>query len=1038
MNSRRINIWLCNFFVLMLILNFFGVSQSFAQQDSVYFNPQSLSSKYGYVRFERGEGKYAFDDGQEKWYKKSIKTDRFYKPFAKGYVAPWKLVPSGESDVVTARYDGLKDIDLSRVHFVCEPHSAALPARLNQAEQTWTITLKSVATGSTYDVFALYEGAVIGKLRVVSYAKQQHKVTLVPINEVKLDKAAIEQELNAIYTPTGVQFTVDVDEKMRGNYDWEVASEKDGLLSTVGKSFWGYDKELKESTEMLNLHKHYQKQAGTLDGAYLFVLNGATGLEGQKGGLLGEMPRKSRFGYIFAGNSPNTEALAHTIAHELGHGIFTLQHTFDAEYGKGTQGTTNNLLDYTETGTELAAFQWNVMANPAVFTGSDKTEEGEKVISQKSLIGTNHGIAPDGKVIISCISTKSDCQVVSQIQKNSQYIHGFTIIRKEDNKVIEAFEWDENSKTYKAGDKSIEIASDIILTYNTVTTIIDTRIYKTFGDQCFYQYADVQYNPEAKKILTTNPKWKTNYLWNVSESCKAGFIKEILDSDRKDCADRIQEDKERLENIGKNTSPEQIVEILHQCCLTSLRTLPFSRLSDYFVRVASQETLKETSELAILRLMNAMNGNDYAMFYQLLEKDNNKLIKHLVDQMDDVSLWFWTDKENYTNFIGALVWMFHCDAGKSITDRWPDNIEDYAQRVINLEPVSYEDIRSDWFSVHWSTKHNAGTYNATTGQVTLQDVYTTHQLNPLKEHISQYKHKDVIATVSPLTPLLIVPNTGKLPLIETALGGNALPGQIYTVPAIFLKYNADKIRNDYIEKGIVTTLDVATIALSGGTALVTKVHWVRRAWALAEVAGAVGNIAVNTANVSPEMKQVVDTYNLAMGVIGLKNIGQGSYEFARKLPEQTKKLLQESKSLRSELVARYLDYRTAITKLKNSDEWGKLSPQTRQEFITQEKTFIELADAKNIPNDKWGVKGVFINGQTSEDILNIPKGQRPAPETYLSASYIREHLAKFEKEGGAFIIRLRDLDNPKYTTIAPRKFVGLKSEMDIVVNKFKK
>lgn len=57
----------------------------------------------------------------------------------------------------------------------------------------------------------------------------------------------------------------------------------------------------------------------------------------------------------------------------MGHGIFTLQHTFDAEYGKGTQGTTNNLLDYTETGKELAAFQWNVMANPAVFTGADKS-----------------------------------------------------------------------------------------------------------------------------------------------------------------------------------------------------------------------------------------------------------------------------------------------------------------------------------------------------------------------------------------------------------------------------------------------------------------------------------------------------------------------------------------------------------------------------------------------------------------------------------------------------------------------------------------
>lgn len=360
------------------------------------FNTESLSSKYGYIHFERGEGKYAFDDGQEKWYKKSVKVDRFYKPFAKGYNAPWKLVPTGENDIVTARYDGLKNIDLKKVRFVSEPNSAALPARLNETEQTWSITLKPVATGASYDVFAIYEGVVIGKLRVVSYAKQQHKVTLVPINEVRLDKTAIEQELNAVYNPVGVQFTVDIDESIRGNYDWEVEGEKDGLLSTVGKSFWGYDKELKESTEMLNLQKTYQQVAGTLDGAYLFVLNGATGLEGQKGGLLGEMPRKSRFGYIFAGNSPNisTSSLVHTIAHELGHGIFTLQHTFDAEYGKGTIKETNNLLDY-KNGTDLAAFQWNVMANPAVFTSTDKASKGKLELKTGEYIG----FTPNGQVI---------------------------------------------------------------------------------------------------------------------------------------------------------------------------------------------------------------------------------------------------------------------------------------------------------------------------------------------------------------------------------------------------------------------------------------------------------------------------------------------------------------------------------------------------------------------------------------------------------------------------------------------------------------
>ena len=340
------------------------------------FNPESLSRKYGYVEFNRGEGKYAFDNGQEKWYKKSVKVDRFYKPFAKGYIAPWKLVPVGENDVVTAKYKGSKNIDLKKVRFASEPNTAALPAKFNEAEQTWTISLRSVSPGASYDVFAVYEGVAIGKLRVVSYAKQQHKVTLVPINEVRLDKTTIEQGLNAIYNPVGVQFTVNVDERMRGNYDWETKTEKDSLLGVVGKSFLGYDKELKETPEMLNLQKTYQQEAGTLDGVYLFVLNGAKGLEGQNKDLLGEMPRKSRFGYIFTANSYNTTSLVRTIAHEVGHGIFTLQHTFDNEYGKGTLKETENLLDYKD-GTDLAAFQWNVMANPAVFTAMDKANDGK-------------------------------------------------------------------------------------------------------------------------------------------------------------------------------------------------------------------------------------------------------------------------------------------------------------------------------------------------------------------------------------------------------------------------------------------------------------------------------------------------------------------------------------------------------------------------------------------------------------------------------------------------------------------------------------
>ena len=356
------------------------------------FNADVLSKKYGQVRFERGPGKYAFDYGKEAWYRKSVKLDRFYKPFAKDYIAPWKLIPEGETDVVTAHYEGKQRIDVSKLVFTSDAKSPALPSSYDETSGMWSIKLPSVASGSAYDVFAVYEGEVLGKLHVVSYAKQQHKVTLVPINDAKLDKTHIERELNAVYTPVGVHFDVAVDERMRGDYSWEVPGEEDKQLSLVGKSFWGYDKELKESTEMLQLQQAYQAKAGTLEGAYLFVLDGAKGLSSSTAFLQGEMPRKSRFGYLF---SKDGEELSKTIAHELGHGLFTLRHTFDSEYaGKKSQKTSSNLMDYAK-GTSLAAFQWNVMASPAIFTAADKVEEGEIRLKKGEFLG----FTPDGRVI---------------------------------------------------------------------------------------------------------------------------------------------------------------------------------------------------------------------------------------------------------------------------------------------------------------------------------------------------------------------------------------------------------------------------------------------------------------------------------------------------------------------------------------------------------------------------------------------------------------------------------------------------------------
>lgn len=143
---------------------------------SVSFDESRLVQDFGLVLFEASaQTRYAFDLGTESWYQRSVKLDEYYKPFAKGYIAPWKLIPTGGQDVITARYEGKKAIDLSRVRFAAAPNIPTIPAELDESTKTWQLTLPAPDAQSSYNVFAIYEGQVIGKLQVVSYPKQSYR-----------------------------------------------------------------------------------------------------------------------------------------------------------------------------------------------------------------------------------------------------------------------------------------------------------------------------------------------------------------------------------------------------------------------------------------------------------------------------------------------------------------------------------------------------------------------------------------------------------------------------------------------------------------------------------------------------------------------------------------------------------------------------------------------------------------------------------------------------------------------------------------------
>jgi hypothetical protein len=68
-------------------------------------------------------------------------------------------------------------------------------------------------------------------------------------------------------------------------------------------------------------------------------------------------------------------------------------------------------------------------------------------------------------------------------------------------------------------------------------------------------------------------------------------------------------------------------------------------------------------------------------------------------------------------------------------------------------------------------------------------------------------------------------------------------------------------------------------------------------------------------------------------------------------------------------------------------------------------------------------KPVYLPGYTETDILIMAKGTRPDPATYLDPVYISNHLQTFDETGAGFLFTDADIENPKYPSFNPTKFV---------------
>ena len=327
------------------------------------FSKDKLSDKVkARIAFMNG-GQYAFDNLSGRYYSRSSKLGKDYldkSGLGDGTYASWKLVPMGNSDKIKAGLNPTKiDIDIASVRFV-DADGHDLESSYDSDNAVWTVNLTAAATeGNYYNVYAVAKPKdgkgsyqTIGKLFVVSYKTTKADIVLLPVEKHDGDISKLNAEISDIFAPCGVEISITESDALVGNTGWDLNG--DGKLSLTNDA---ETDNVKRSAEMKALEDIVKSMPG-YDKNVLYLVYVPKGSKSSGADVEGNWGRGRQIGYVFE------KLEVRTVAHEVGH-AFTLQHTFEKQYGGNeTRGKTKNLMDYTD-GTLLDAFQWEILAHNA-------------------------------------------------------------------------------------------------------------------------------------------------------------------------------------------------------------------------------------------------------------------------------------------------------------------------------------------------------------------------------------------------------------------------------------------------------------------------------------------------------------------------------------------------------------------------------------------------------------------------------------------------------------------------------------------------
>ncbi len=340
---------------------------------------KNLQPDKGIVTFTAGQGNaYGFDAWKDSYAGKEL-VAREYESLADGkyHVSAKAIVPGEQEEVIATLTNAASGITAANMKFITGK-GIVLEAKDN-GNGSFSIKLTGGTGGDAQEIYAAHpdgKGGYIslGKLLLVSYTPLPKKLVLVPVgSKVSVPEEKIKAALLQAYGKVGVTYEVKTDESFRYNKTWD--SNGDSILQDKGSAFLsnGFTGEEKA------LQKAYKKSVKIDDEAvYLFLVD-ETALS--DGDLAGKMPRESQFGFIFT-KGAGDDNVVRTVVHEIGHGDYTLEHTFSTVIGL-ERSSTDNLMDYGN-GFRLLKFQWDILHDPGHVWGVfDEDGSSQNYIGQK-------------------------------------------------------------------------------------------------------------------------------------------------------------------------------------------------------------------------------------------------------------------------------------------------------------------------------------------------------------------------------------------------------------------------------------------------------------------------------------------------------------------------------------------------------------------------------------------------------------------------------------------------------------------------------